>query len=128
MKLYHLTSFDAGRAIMRDGFREERLPGMVEGDLRHVSLPAVVDDSEGARNDKACIEVDVPDEVAGKHELVRRLSDNERPPDCPADMNAVVTEWLIPATVLNAFARRMLSDEEREAIRSFPVQFRRIDR
>ena len=134
MKLYHVTSAAAAKRIMRGGFKDGRLSGLSTFDdkLRKavslLDLPA--DENEGAASSEACIEVDVPDDVAAEHEMLEELlPDDPEVEGQPEGSTHWVSEWAIPARVLNLYPRRLLSDEDRELLPSSSLvnKFRRIE-
>lgn len=123
MKLYHVTSSNAAAKIVKGGFLDGRLTGfLIDGEaMAAVSLlDRPGNENEGARHSVACIEVDVPDDVAHAHEHLAEILPSDPDPlpfePPPAGANAFVAEWSIPAAVLNRFPRRILKESEWEKL------------
>jgi hypothetical protein len=98
MLVYHRTHHSA--AILRDGFRDGYyiLPPPI-GELRGVFVSAdwPVDENEGADGD-VVLELDIPEDLWQEYEWVEE--------------DGTWRQAMIPATELNSYKARVLSDDE----------------
>jgi len=96
--LYHVTTEEAARSILRDGFTDGRGTYMTTREHTGVWLSdRPLDINEGAYGD-AILEVEIPPEAVLDYEWVEE--------------GKPYREFLVPARVVNAYSVRPVSDDE----------------
>jgi hypothetical protein len=96
--LYHVTTEEAARSILRDGFIDDRGPYMTA--LEHTGVwlsDRPLDINEGAYGD-TILEVEIPPEAVLDYAWVEE--------------GKLYREFLVPAHLVNAYPIRLVSDDE----------------
>ena len=99
MNVYHVTSAKNAKGITSNGFRDSTGRYMTANDYTGVWVsdsPLDINEMGGAFD--ACFEIEIEENIISKYEWI----EDEK----------TYREWLVPATILNRYPRRIMSQEE----------------